>query len=141
LLLVALTGCAKSSSDESSTEPQTKNAALGDRYTDDEMGSWFMTGTCADIEVRKVTASQVSRYGHFNPESNNTLEGCNLISELSYEQLSLTDGYWMEKLSESSTQSLSTKVIKSFTQDQLQGLLDSEELTDAQAKVVKSLKK
>ncbi len=143
LLLVALTGCAKSSSDESSTEPQTKNAALVDRYTDDEMASWYRTGTCADIEVRKVTASQVivPMWTLFNPGNNNTLEGCNLISELSYEQLSLTDGDWMKDLSESSTQSLSTKVIKSFTQDQLQGLLDSEELTDAQTKVVESLKK
>jgi hypothetical protein len=138
LLLVALTGCAKSSSDESSTEPQTKNAALGDRYTDDEMQSWFDTGTCADIEVRKVTAYQASQYGY---GWENSLETCNLIGELSYEQLSLTDGGWMKGLSKSSTQSLSTKVIKSFTQDQLQGLLDSKELTDAQTKVVESLKK
>jgi len=143
LLLVALTGCAKSSSDESSTEPQTKNAALGDRYTDDEASSLFsIAGVCADIEVRKVTASQVISFGiNSDYAISNSLETCNLIGELSYEQLSKADGGWLKNLSKSSTQSLSTKVIKSFTQDQLQGLLDSEELTDAQAKVVQSLKK
>jgi hypothetical protein len=138
LLLVALTGCAKSSSDESSTEPQTKNAVLGDRYTDAEASSLFSSASvCADIEVKKITASQVSRYGILIK----SLETCNLIGELSYEQLSEVSSGWLVSLSKSSTQSLSTKVIKLFTQDQLQGLLDSEELTDAQAKVVKSLKK
>ncbi len=146
LLLVALTGCAKSSSDESSTEPQTKNAALGDRYTDDEADSLFSISSasvCADIEVRKVTASQVISFGINTDWSKKfSLETCNLIGELSYEQLSKVDYGWLLNLSKSSTQSLSTKVIKSFTQDQLQGLLDSEELTDAQAKVAtESLKK
>jgi len=128
LLLVALTGCAKSSSDESSTEPQTKNAALGDRYTDDEAESFSDIFDCADLEVRKLTASQVT-------ELREGLESCNLIGELSYEQLSEVSGNWLIDLGESSTQSLSIKVIKTLTKDQLTGLLENSYITADQTKV------
>jgi hypothetical protein len=133
LLLVALTGCAKSSSDESSTEPQTKNAALGDRYTDEEAKSLFGSKIdCADLEVRKFTASQL---GEVFQNSIGLLQKCNLVGELSYEQLSQVSGDWFESLSKSSTQSLSIKVIKTLTKDQLTGLISSGELTEDQTKV------
>ncbi len=140
LLLVALTGCAKSSSDESSTEPQTKNAALGDRYTDAEADSLFSSASaCADIVVRKVTASQVN--GDMR-SVRDTLMTCNLIGELSYEQLSEVSGDWFIGLGESSAQSLSIKVIKTLTKDQLTGLLKNVFLTADQTKVAtESLKK
>ena len=147
MLLVALTGCAKSSSDESSTEPQTKNAALGDRYTDEEAKSLFLDSAdngfadidCAEIVVRKFTASQL---GEVFQNSIGLLQKCNLVGELSYEQLSQVSGDWFESLSKSSTQSLSTKVIKTLTKDQLTGLISSGELTSDQTKVAtESLKK
>ncbi len=136
VLLVALTGCAKSSSDESSTEPLTKNAALGDRYTDDEAESFHLDFDCADLEVRKLTASQVTAIWRAR------LEICNLIGELSYEQLSEVNGNWFIGLGESSAQSLSIKVIKTLTKDQLTGLLKNVFLTADQTKVAtESLKK
>ncbi len=141
LLLVALTGCAKSSSDESSTEPQTKNAALGDRYTDAEAKSVFSSASvCADLEVRKLTASQVNGTGTGTVKLSmvdirSDLQTCNLIGELSYEQLSQVSGDWFIGLTESSAQSLSIKVIKTLTKDQLTGLLKNVFLTADQTKV------